>query len=628
SRLQGSASECAGRGHGVPGGQPCLCHACRGGSTAGRLIVGLFTQADSWRWNSPTGKVTGGGGGGGWCRQQRAGDIRSFSRRLSYYCPGVARSRSPVSFLSSPRSLLGDGILGVPHTSGCSSESFTSRRSAAAFVDSCQTKPIAVRMSMMPLGTFLLFALCLLGAVIPQGLQYATFSHNATKFLHLIMDPDSGRLYLGATNFLFQLTSDLVMEEAVSTGPSLDSKDCLPPVTKQECPQAQETDNYNKLLLIDSLEKELIVCGSVWQGICEKRSLDFIDHVLFQPRTPGDTQYVAANDPNISTVGLIGYSKDNVPFLFVGRGYTSRGVGGSIPPITTRNLRAHPGEAAGSDLLSIFSYEETAKLAVGRLSEYNHHFIKSFTHGSSVYFLFYRRDIKSHSREYRTYISRICLDDSHYYSYVELPLVCRSEEKTYSLLQAAYITQLSREEEDVGPGQGGVLFAAFSAWQASSGKLREESALCTYTMDEVDRLATKTRDLCYTKDGRSEDGAEVAYIEYDVSSICVQLSADTLDAYPCGSDHTPSPMASRLPLEAAPILEKPDARLTAVAVSIEDGRTVIFLGDSKGQLHKVFLGATGATDLYASLVIQPGSPVSGDLFFDQPRKHLYAMTQA
>uniref|UniRef100_A0A8D2LJD1 Plexin-B1 n=1 Tax=Varanus komodoensis TaxID=61221 RepID=A0A8D2LJD1_VARKO len=481
---------------------------------------------------------------------------------------------------------------------------------------------------MMPLGTFLLFALCLLGAVIPQGLQYATFSHNATKFLHLIMDPDSGRLYLGATNFLFQLTSDLVMEEAVSTGPSLDSKDCLPPVTKQECPQAQETDNYNKLLLIDSLEKELIVCGSVWQGICEKRSLDFIDHVLFQPRTPGDTQYVAANDPNISTVGLIGYSKDNVPFLFVGRGYTSRGVGGSIPPITTRNLRAHPGEAAGSDLLSIFSYEETAKLAVGRLSEYNHHFIKSFTHGSSVYFLFYRRDIKSHSREYRTYISRICLDDSHYYSYVELPLVCRSEEKTYSLLQAAYITQLSREEEDVGPGQGGVLFAAFSAWQASSGKLREESALCTYTMDEVDRLATKTRDLCYTKDGRSEDGAEVAYIEYDVSSICVQLSADTLDAYPCGSDHTPSPMASRLPLEAAPILEKPDARLTAVAVSIEDGRTVIFLGDSKGQLHKVFLGATGATDLYASLVIQPGSPVSGDLFFDQPRKHLYAMTQA
>ncbi|XP_077180940.1 plexin-B1 [Paroedura picta] len=477
----------------------------------------------------------------------------------------------------------------------------------------------------MPLGSLLLSALCFLGSAVPEGLQYATFSHNTTKFLHLIMDSDSGTLYLGATNFLFQLTADLVMQEAVPTGPSLDSKDCLPPVTKQDCPQAQETDNYNKLLLINSLEKELIVCGSVWQGICEKRNLGFIKDVIFQPWTPGDTQYVAANDPNISTVGLVGYSTDNVPLLFVGRGYTSRGVGGSIPPVTTRNLRAHPGEAPGSDSHSIFSYEETAKLAVGRLSEYNHHFIKTFTHGSSVYFLFYRRDLKSLSREYRTYISRICLDDSHYYSYVELPLLCQSKEKTYSLLQAAYVAQRGGEGDGA---QGDVLFAVFSAWHASSGKLSEESALCIYTMDQVNRLATQTRDLCYTKDGRSEEGVEVAYIEYDVNSDCAKLSADTLDAYPCGSDHTPSPMASRVPLEAAPILEKPDARLTAVAVSTEDGHTVIFLGDSKGRLHKAYLGSTGHADLYASLAIQPNSAVSGDLLFDQSKKYLYVMTQS
>uniref|UniRef100_A0A8C3V3A6 Plexin-B1 n=1 Tax=Catharus ustulatus TaxID=91951 RepID=A0A8C3V3A6_CATUS len=417
----------------------------------------------------------------------------------------------------------------------------------------------------MPLETFLLPVLCFLGASIPQGLQYTTFSHNATKFLHLSMDLESGTIYLGATNFLFQLTSDLLLENMVQTGPVLDSKDCLPPVSKLECPQAHHTDNHNKLLLVNTVQEELIVCGSVHQGICEKRSLASIDHVLFRPESPGDTQYVAANDPNITTVGLIAYSKDEVPLLFVGRGYTSRGVGGGIPPITTRNLRAHGGDIQATDSHSIFSYEETAKLAVGRLSEYNHHFIKSFTYRSSVYFLFYRRDLKSQSREYKTYISRICLDDSHYYSYVELPLLCQSKANTYSLLQAAYVTQPGKE-------------------LASSGKLSEESALCVYAMEEVDRLTNWTRDVCYMRDGKSEEGTEVAYIEYDVSSNCVQLPADTLYAYPCGSDHTPSPMASRVPLEAAPLLEKTDARLTAVAVNVEDGHTIAFLGDSKGRL--------------------------------------------
>ncbi|XP_036246767.1 plexin-B1 [Molothrus ater] len=481
----------------------------------------------------------------------------------------------------------------------------------------------------MPLGTFLLPVLCFLGASIPRGLQYVTFSHNATKFLHLSMDLESGTIYLGATNFLFQLTSDLLLENMVQTGPVLDSKDCLPPVSKLECPQAHHTDNHNKLLLVNTVQKELIVCGSVHQGICEKRSLESIDHVLFRPESPGDTQYVAANDPNITTVGLIAYSKDEVPLLFVGRGYTSRGVGGGIPPITTRNLRAHGGDVQATDSHSIFSYEETAKLAVGRLSEYNHHFIKSFTYHSSVYFLFYRRDLKSQSREYKTYISRICLDDSHYYSYVELPLLCQSKANTYSLLQAAYVTRPGKE---LAQGQldteGEVLFAAFSAWQASSGKLSEESALCVYTMEEVDRLTNWTRDVCYMRDGKSEEGTEVAYIEYDVSSNCVQLPADTLYAYPCGSDHTPSPMASRVPLEAAPLLEKTEARLTAVAVNVEDGHTIAFLGDSRGRLHKVYLGAQGEAHTYASVSIQVNSMVSGDLLFDQLQEHLFVMTQS
>lgn len=46
-------------------------------------------------------------------------------------------------------------------------------------------------------------------------------------------------------------------------------------------------------------------------------------------------------------------------------------------------------------------------------------------------------------------------------------------------------------------------------------------------------------------------------------------------------------MASRVPLEATPVLEWPGVQLTAVAVTMEDGHTIAFLGDSQGQLHRV-----------------------------------------
>ncbi|XP_063282819.1 plexin-B1 [Pelobates fuscus] len=480
-------------------------------------------------------------------------------------------------------------------------------------------------MIIMPPGTLFLAAFCFFGTSVSGARPYVIFSQNNTAFNHLTLDANTGTLYLGATNYLYQLTEDLVEESVVKTGPVWDSKDCLPPVST-ECPQAQNTNNHNKLLLVVPSHKELIVCGSVYQGICEKRRLGSVDAVLFKPERPVDTQYVAANDPNVTTVALVGLSKDGSPLLFVGRGYTSKGAGG-IPPITTRNLEVK--DNGGMESHSVFSYEDTAKLAVvGRLSEYNHHFIKVFTYRSSVYFLFYRRDIKSQSREYKTYISRICPDDSHYYSYVELPLGCVSKEKSYNLLQAAYVTQPG---EKVANGavntSGNVLFATFSQWQAVSGKVSEESALCLYSMDHIDSLINETRDICYTKDGKAQDGRELAYIEYDVKSNCVQLPSDTLDAYPCGSDHTPSPMARRDPLDSVPVFESPTTRLTAIAVNVEDEHTIAFIGDSKGQLNKVYLGGNGDSHLYSILPNQSNTAVSPDLLFDPGEKHLYIMTQ-
>uniref|UniRef100_A0A671TMZ4 Plexin-B1 n=1 Tax=Sparus aurata TaxID=8175 RepID=A0A671TMZ4_SPAAU len=441
---------------------------------------------------------------------------------------------------------------------------------------------------------------------------YPTFIRNDTLFEHLALHPNPSvsRVYVGARDHLFQLDHFLQPELQDDTGPVTDSRECLPPVTETNCPQARATSNYNKLLLIDPYSMELITCGSVNQGICQKRSLDSVDVVLFSTERPVDTQYVAANHPNVSTVGLVVRPHpDRQPVLFVGRGYTS-----SHPPISTRNLAQDP----------IFSYEETAKLAVaGRLSEYDHHFVASFAHRQHVYFLFYRRDLKSQSREYRSYVSRVCLDDQAYYSYVEVPLTCHSRAgKMYNLLQAV---QLGISKDGVLSQGSETLLGVFSTRSASSPQPSEDSALCMFNLDDVDRRINSTRDLCYTKMGK-EAGVEAAYIEYEVKSNCANLPENTLDAYPCGSDHTPSPMASRVAVEAETILDSPSARLTAVAVSMRAGHTIAFLGDSKGNLHKVFLGPNGEVEEYSVISIQQNAAISSDLILDQKEEHLFIMT--
>ncbi|KAG7238684.1 hypothetical protein INR49_030530 [Caranx melampygus] len=332
------------------------------------------------------------------------------------------------------------------------------------------------------LNSTLLWLLIPIVFVSAHGRSYPSFSRNDTEFQHLVLHPDPsvGTVYVGARDHLFQLDGldGLRLEQEEMTGPVSDSKECLPPVTDANCPQARRTSNHNKLLLVDPKASELITCGSVHQGTCQKRSLSSIKKVLFSTERPVDTQYVAANDPSVSTVGLV------------------------------------VGLRGGRTVITHLSYEETAKLAVaGRLSEYDHHFVTAFTRRTYVYFLFYRRDIKSASREYRTYAARVCLDDTSYYSYVEVPLVCQSStshSRKYNLLQAAQVGQgAGREGKD--------LLGVFSTHVSSTNNSPlDASALCVYPLDELDRHIDST-------DGRVEGRGEVAYIEYEVKSSCANL---------------------------------------------------------------------------------------------------------
>uniref|UniRef100_A0A8C2I5L9 Plexin-B1 n=1 Tax=Cyprinus carpio TaxID=7962 RepID=A0A8C2I5L9_CYPCA len=463
--------------------------------------------------------------------------------------------------------------------------------------------------ALLPLPYSLFPYLCFLPITLLMPSPPTFITLNGSRLNHLLLDTHSGHVYVGAVNVLYHLSPDLQLLSWGKTGPKLDSPDCLPPIDPTDCTQAETTDNTNKLLLLEEVKEKpvsLIVCGTVLQGICEKRSLENVSQVLYKTDNPVDTQYVAANDPRVSTVGVVVEQKD-VMLMLVGRGYTSKGPGG-IPPITMRRLTPVARHSAPA-----FSHEELGKLVVGSYSEYNNHFVKAFPHNHYVYFVFSRRDVWG-KREYRTYVSRLCAGDPNFYSYVEVPLSCGGG---YNLAQAA-VLGYHRDQP--------TLFVAMAMGQASTPTPTDRSALCVYKVEELDKALHGAQLLCYTQEGKDADNMEKAYIEYEVSSNCLKLPQDSLIKYPCGGEHTPSPIASAIALEATPTFTW-NPLITAVTTATEVGHTIVLLGDKNGRLHKVFLHANGTGTKYDTVEVDAESPINADLLLDSTKQNVYVLTE-
>ncbi|XP_069319529.1 plexin-B3 [Eulemur rufifrons] len=416
------------------------------------------------------------------------------------------------------------------------------------------------------------------------------FSAPNTTFNHLALAPSQGTLYVGAVNRLFQLSPELQLQAVAVTGPVIDSPDCVPSRDPAECPQARLTDNANQLLLVSGRAQELVACGQVRQGVCEKRRLGNVAEVLYQAEDPGDGQFVAANAPGVATVGLV-VPLPSRDLLLVARGLAGK-LSAGVPPLTVRQL-------AGPQP---FSSEGLGRLVVADFSDYNNSYVGAFADGRSAYFVFRRRGARAQA-EYHSYVARVCLGDANLYSYVEVPVACRGQ----GLIQAAFLAP-------------GTLLGAFAA-----GPRGAQAALCAFPLAELDGSMERARRLCYTAGGRGPSGAEEATVEYGVTSRCVTLPLDSPGAYPCGDEHTPSPIAGRQPLEAQPLLQL-EQPISAVAALQADGHTIAFLGDAQGQLHKVFLNGSQGQVYHSQQVGPPGSAISPDLLLDSSGSHLYVLT--
>uniref|UniRef100_A0A8C1FIW5 Plexin b2b n=1 Tax=Cyprinus carpio carpio TaxID=630221 RepID=A0A8C1FIW5_CYPCA len=407
-----------------------------------------------------------------------------------------------------------------------------------------------------------------------------------TPINNVAKDPQTGRVYLGAVNAIYQLNSSLHLEARAETGPKKDARGCTPPVST--CQDLKDTNNTNKLLLVHSANGSLIVCGSLYRGICSLLNLTNVKEQIYYSDSKGERTYATSTEEHVSVVGVMATLEiDDKPFsvFLVGKGYGSMD---SSKLISTRIVQNYRDWVVFESII-----EASTVQAVPFVPKYLHDFRFAFKNDNFVYFLFSRTLGGTDNKNF-TFVSRLCENDNHYYSYTELQLSCGLKNR-YNKVQAAYLTEPGKElaQAITESGEYGnvrewdkVLFVV-----ASSEEGTTESALCMYPLKNINQKLLAIVTACYTDNGKIDDRL-VVESPYTSSKDdpCVKhsVSSNIVNQYKCGADFLPSPLASRqeFALKANPVFIRQNL-LTAVAVAVENDHTVAFLGHNAGEVIKI-----------------------------------------
>ncbi|XP_034055795.1 plexin-B2-like, partial [Gymnodraco acuticeps] len=476
------------------------------------------------------------------------------------------------------------------------------------------------------------FALLSLATIIPSYSKNVDSFSSDTLINNVVTDPRSGRLYVGAVNHLYQLSPDLQIESSTETGPKRDNRQCTPPVT-DACEEAVDTDNHNKLILVQEGKDTLVVCGSVYRGICSLRNLSAVQQLLYFSDSKGEKSYVASAEESVSVVGVMSHftkdkdnflkGKDNFTVFLVGKGYGSHD---STKLISTRIL-----QDVGDWVVFDSIIEASAVQANPFVLRYLHDFRFAFKDDGFVYFLFSRTLGVQDTKNF-TFVSRMCEDDHGYYSYTELQLNCSHGNK-YNKAQAAYVTAPGDvlAQNMTASGQYGqvsasdkVLFVTFTSDEDPS-----TSAMCMYPLRSINKRLVEIIGACYSHNGIiNEKGAVYSPYSSKSEELCSSKNHVNMTLkYPCGAEFLPSPLASKA--EFALTSEPPLARkghMTAVAVAVEMTHAVAFLGTSTGEVLKVHLSAH--PEVYGRAPGDvTGEKVNKNLLFDTDLQHVYITTE-
>ncbi|XP_073993851.1 plexin B isoform X2 [Rhodnius prolixus] len=430
---------------------------------------------------------------------------------------------------------------------------------------------------------------------------------NIKRLTHLAIDQVTSRIYVGGVNRLAQLNSALSVEQCVVTGPQDDSYLCHARGCDTPDIPIVPTDNVNKILVIDAKGRSLIACGSVLQGACHKYILSNISKGgEFFPRG------IAANDENSSTYAFIGpenyynnWEPSNV--LYVGTTFTNNGeYRHDVPAISSRDLK-------NLDIAELsFSKQSLLRIDVKYRDQFLVNYIYGFNSTDYAYFVIVQKQSHLAGQEelgYVTRLARLCINDANYDSYTEITIHCSTSKKNYNLVQDA---KLSRAGEELAAALGidpgdPILTAAFSPSKTLTNEPIESSALCIYSIADIEAKFNENIHMCFNGSIKYRNMPYISGLILDGNCPEAGTTGNILNFCEVGLK-----ISGIAPIKTSPAIIYDSVLITSVTVSMAERHTVIFLGTSQGFIKKILLLGPNSGLEYKQIEINPGQKILPD----------------
>uniref|UniRef100_A0AAZ3RMH9 Sema domain-containing protein n=1 Tax=Oncorhynchus tshawytscha TaxID=74940 RepID=A0AAZ3RMH9_ONCTS len=400
-------------------------------------------------------------------------------------------------------------------------------------------------------------------------------------FNHLTVHQTTGALYIGAVNRVYKLSGNLTLMVSHDTGPEDDNKACYPPLIVQPCSEPlTSTSNVNKLLLIDYSQNRLLACGSLYQGVCKLLRLDDL-FILVEPSHKKEHYLSSVNQTGTMYGVIVPSSKGQDGTLFIGTAVD--GKQDYFPTISSRQLPRDPESSAMLD------YELHTDFVSSLIKIPSDTLVDPPTTSSTP---------RASSASARTTTS-----STRTSPYPWAP----------GRVLAASLNISATDD---------VLFTVFSKGQKQYHRPPDDSALCVFTIKDINARIKERLQSCYQGEGNLELNW---LLGKDVQ--CTKAPVPIDDSF-CGLDINQPLGGSQLVTGHTLYTETRD-RMTSVTSYVYNGYCVAFVGTKSGRLKKIRVDGPphGGVQYETVLVIKEGSSILRDMAFSLDHSYLYVMSE-